>query len=709
MKKLVTCLLVVSTITACTSMAPNYEVPKIDSPTDFKELSPEKREQLSKWKPAEPGKVDSAAWWTKYNDPVLNDLEKQVLNSNLLIVQALESFNQAKALVRQAQSQWYPTIGLTPSFTGQRGLITGSTAITNYTTATVPITGSWAPDLWGKVAASVDESKAAAQVSEADLESVKLTQEVTVATTYFDLRAQDEMQRVLDDTVKDYEESERINDVLLRTGIGNEESLLQAQTQLLTARAQATNLHIARAQFEHAIALLVGQSASSFSIKVAPFNVVIPATPVGVPSQILQRRPDVAAAERNMASANAEIGVARSAFFPSLSISGSAGLEVIASIPAFVWSLGASLSQTLFDGGSRFATLDQFKAAYRLQVANYKQTVLTSFQQVEDQLAALHHLETEVHQQDAAVDASQKYVDIAQNRFKLGIDPYLTVVEAQITLLTNKESAVSIRLQQLVASAQLVEAVGGDWDSSKLSDGSNTDIIEEGQKISDEKADGKSAGILGPSASPSATITPNVGTAAVTGASASPDAWTAAPTTSPAAPTPAGVSPGASTVAPNGNPAAPAPTSVSPGASTVAPNGNPTAPAPTSVSPGASTVAPNGNPAAPAPTSVLPGASTVAPNGNPTATAPANDLPSASTVTPNGNPTAPAPASVSPGASTMAPNSSPTVIAPANDSPSASTVAPNGDSAATAPENVSPSVSTDTAASSDVKSDSKKD
>jgi NodT family efflux transporter outer membrane factor (OMF) lipoprotein len=754
MKKIVvTCLLAsMSMTTACTSMAPKYEVPKMDFPNFFKEMTPEKRDQLSKWKPGEPGKVENAAWWTKYNDPILNDLENQVLSSNLLIVQAVENFNQAKALVKQAQSQWYPTVGLAPSYTGQRGVPTGSTTptLSTYTTTTVPVVASWVPDIWGKVASAVDQSKASSQVSEADLEAEKLTEEVTLATTYFELRAQDEMQRVLDDTVKDYQESVRINDVLLRTGIGNQESLLQAQTQLLTARAQATNLHIARAQYEHAIALLVGQPASTFSLKETSFNVVIPDVPVGIPSQVLQRRPDVAAAERNMAAANAEIGVARAAYFPSLSINGNAGLEMLASVPAFIWSLGATLSETIFDGGSRNATLDQFKAAYRFQVASYKQTVLTSFQQVEDELAALHHLDIEVHQQDAAVDASQKYVDIAQSRFKLGIDPYLTVVEAQITLLTNKESAVTIRLQQLLASAQLVEAVGGDWDRSKLSDGSDTDVTDI-QKKSDEKADSKSASVsnaalttspVAPNAS-AAVITPaNTSTATSTRATDS----TIAPNPSPAAITPVNpspsVSPGApgatsSAITPNPTPAAITPANTLPATSTratdstIAPNPSPATITPVNPSPGASpgaagsAITPNPTPAAVTPVNPSPisppgaAGSAITPNPTPAAVTPVNPSPSASTgaqdsaIAPNPTPAAVTPVNPSPSASpsdtdiAIAPNPTPVEITPVNPSPSASpgntdiVIAPNPTPVEILPVDPSPSTSPDDAGATD--------
>ena len=470
MKKPIATILASSMFVGCTSLAPKYEIPKTENPAYFKEMTPEKREQLSAWKPAQPGQVNAAHWWTRFNDPILNELEEKVLTSNMLIAESVANYHQALALVRLARSAWSPTVGIAPSVTGGRTATTNSNTVTA-SSYTIPVEASWAPDLFGKVASAVDQSKAAAQVSEADLEGVKLTEEVALATAYFDLRAQDEMQRVYDDTVQSYQHAVDINTVLLRTGIGSQESLIQAQTQLLTAKAQATNLHIARAQYEHAIAMLVGQPASSFAVKEGPFNVVVPVTPVGLPSQILERRPDVAAAERNMAAANAEIGVARAAYFPSLSLTGSTGFGGIEAAPAFIWSLGAALTETIWDGGSRSALIDQYTATYQMQVAAYKQSVLVSFQQVEDQLAALHHLDIELHQQDDAVASSQSYVNIAQSRYKLGIDPYLTVVQAQITLLANQQTAINVRLQQLLASVQLIGAVGGDWDRSKLSNG----------------------------------------------------------------------------------------------------------------------------------------------------------------------------------------------------------------------------------------------
>jgi len=279
---------------------------------------------------------------------------------------------------------------------------------------------------------------------------------------------------VLSNTVAAYQKSLDLTKTLFETGIDSDEDVASAETQLATAQAQLTNLGIQRAQYEHAIALLLGQSASTFSIPPQPFKPNPPAIPIGVPSQLLERRPDIAAAERTMAAANAQIGVARAAFFPVLTLSGSAGFEStsvgnLLSGPSGFWSLGAMAAQTVFDGGLRSATVAQYRAQYSNTVANYRQTVLTAFQQVEDNLAATRLLSEEQQQQKIAVDAARRTLDLSTNRFSLGIDSYLNVVVAQTTLLNNTETAVNLQIQQMTSSVQLILALGGGWDASQLS------------------------------------------------------------------------------------------------------------------------------------------------------------------------------------------------------------------------------------------------
>ena len=296
-----------------------------------------------------------------------------------------------------------------------------------------------------------------------------------MAVDYYQLRTQDALRQLLDASVAAYRQSLTLTQALYETGIDDDEAVAQAQVRLQTTQVQATNLGIARAQFEHAIALLVGQPASTFSIAAEPgaLNVALPAVPVGVPSQLLERCPDIAASERLMAQANAQIGVATSAYYPTLTLSAAAGFESSSlskwlTWPNRFWSVGPTLAETVFDAGLRRATVQQYQAAYDQTVANYRQTVLTAFGQVEDNLAALRILTSEIGQQDQAVDSAQRLLAIATDRYRLGIDPYLNVISAQTALLGAQQTAVSLRLQQLMADVQLIEALGGGWDVSQL-------------------------------------------------------------------------------------------------------------------------------------------------------------------------------------------------------------------------------------------------
>ncbi len=310
-------------------------------------------------------------------------------------------------------------------------------------------------------------------MSAADLENTRLTIQSELAADYFQLRGQDSLKDLLDSTVIAFQESLNLTKALYETGIDSDESVAQAETQLEQTQAQETNIGNNRAQIEHAIALLTGQPASTFSIPVEPLKTPPPAIPVGVPSDLLERRPDIAAAERSMAQANSQIGIAVAAFYPTVTLSGSAGLTSTAftswfTWPSRFWSVGAGLSETLFDAGLRKATVEQFRAQYDETVANYRQAVLTAFQQVEDQLAALRILSVEVQQQDTAVTSARRNLVLATDRYRLGIDPYLNVITAQTALLSNQQTATTLRTQQITASVQLVEALGGGWNASQL-------------------------------------------------------------------------------------------------------------------------------------------------------------------------------------------------------------------------------------------------
>jgi NodT family efflux transporter outer membrane factor (OMF) lipoprotein len=484
----VTCLLSSLILGGC-SMAPNYQPPTVDSPPAYKEIEG--------WKVAQPG--DAALhgkWWELFNDPQLNALEEQVNVSNQNIASAFASFLEARAMVREAQAQYYPTLTTAPSVTRSRssanvqgftgttaggatagGTATGTLAATGtsrtFNEFDLPFDASWTPDLWGRVRNTVKGNVAAAQASAADLENTRLTAQAELAVDYYQLRTQDSLKQLLDATVVAYQQSLELTQAQFETGIGTDEAVAQAEVQLQTTQAQDTNLGIARAQYEHAIALLVGQPASSFSIEVEPLLAEPPAIPLGVPSQLLERRPDIAADERLMAQANAQIGVARAAYFPTLTLSATGGFESSSasnwlSWPSRFWSVGPSLAETLFDAGLRRATVQQYQAAYQQTVAAYRQTVLTAFQQVEDNLAALRILSTQLQQQDAAVKASARYVAIATDRYKLGLDPYLDVITAQTALLSSQQTAATLRMQQLTDSVQLIEALGGGWDASQL-------------------------------------------------------------------------------------------------------------------------------------------------------------------------------------------------------------------------------------------------
>jgi NodT family efflux transporter outer membrane factor (OMF) lipoprotein len=467
---------------ACNVGPPYKRAPVARAPV-YKELNPP--DPSESWKVAQPSDAQlHGKWWELFADPKLDALEEQVNVSNQNIAAAFASFMQARALVKEAQAQYYPTLTTDPSVTrsrssanvapgGASGTGAGGSTQTIYD---LPFDATWTPDLWGRVRNTVKGNVAAAQASAADLENTRLTAQAELAVDYYELRTQDRLQQLLNDTVVAYQQALELTKALYDTGIDADEAVAQAEVQLQTAQAQATNLGIARAQYEHAIALLIGQSASSFTLPVELQVATVPSIPVGVPSQLLERRPDIAADERLMAQANAQIGVAKAAYFPTLTLSATGGFESSSisnwlAWPSRFFSVGPSLAETLFDAGLRSATVAQYRAAYDQTVANYRQTVLAAFQQVEDNLAALRILAREVQQQDNAVKAAERYLDIATSRYQLGLDPYLNVITAQTTLLTNQQTDAQLRMQQLVDSVQLIEALGGGWDTSQLPSG----------------------------------------------------------------------------------------------------------------------------------------------------------------------------------------------------------------------------------------------
>jgi NodT family efflux transporter outer membrane factor (OMF) lipoprotein len=482
------CIAMTPCLLAGCVVGPKYHPASIDTPAAYKELTPSDFQNTEGWKVAQP-KDDTlrGKWWEIFNDPQLNALEEKVNVSNQSIAASAASFLAARALVKEARSQLFPTVTTNPSITVQRPSATssggGSNSVTatgssssspgTFTSYTLPFDATWQPDLFGRIRNTVRSAAYGAQATAADLESTRLTVQAEVAADYFQLRGQDKLKELLDSTVIAYQQSLDLTRALYETGIDSEEAVAEAETQLEVTKAQDDNLGIQRAEFEHAIAMLTGQAASTFSVPVQPLDSSPPAIPFGIPSQLLERRPDIAAAERLVAQANAQIGIARAAYFPTVTLSATAGLESTSFVKWFTWpsrffSIGPSAAETLFDAGLRRATVMQFRAQYDETVANYRQSVLTAFQQVEDNLASLRILSVEIQHQDAAVKSAERTLVVATDRYKLGIDPYLNVLTAQTSLLSNQQAAVNLRIQQMTASGGLIEALGGGWNTSQL-------------------------------------------------------------------------------------------------------------------------------------------------------------------------------------------------------------------------------------------------
>ena len=477
------CLAVTSCLLAGCTVGPKYHTPTAETPAAYKELTPADYKNTEGWKVAQP-KDDAlrGKWWEIFKDPQLNALEEKVNVSNQNIAAAAASFFAARALVKEARSQLFPRVTTNPAITVQRPSATlssskteGSTssAVGTFTDYTLPFDATWEPDLFGRIRNTIKSAAYGAQASAADLENTRLTVQADVAVDYFQLRGQDALKQLLDSTVVAFQQTLDLTRALYETGIGTDEAVAQAETQLEATQAQDAALGAQRAEFEHALAMLTGQPASTFSIPIEPLKSSPPAIPFGVPSQLLERRPDIAAAERLVAQANAQIGIARAAYFPTVTLSAAAGLESTAIASWFTWpsrffSVGPAAAETIFDAGLRRATMEQFRAQYDETVANYRQTVLTAFQQVEDNLASLRILSVEIQYQDTAVKSAEKSLAIAKDRYKLGIDPYLNVLTAQTALLSNQETAVNLRIQQMTASGGLIEALGGGWNASQL-------------------------------------------------------------------------------------------------------------------------------------------------------------------------------------------------------------------------------------------------
>ena len=461
-------------LAGCT-VGPNYVKPSTDVPAAYKELPQAAVYDAGQWQPAHPqdGAIRSK-WWEVFGDSQLDVLEQQVATANQDLKAAEARFREARDMVKFARADEYPTIGVgsdvaslkdssnepyapSPNLraTGEFGL----TADLNYEI-----------DLWGRIHRQVTAASNAAQASAADLETVKLSLQAELATDYFNLRSADAQQRLLDDTVKSFQDALQLTQERLSGGAAPASDVAQAKTQLDTARVQDTDIAVARAQYEHAIAVLIGKPPAKFSVAASPLDLGPPRIPAGLPSELLERRPDVAAEERRAAAANEQIGIAISAYYPSVSLSGIAGAEGTSPAnwfnwPSLLWAVGTSVSETVFDGGRRDAKTDAARAGYDAAIADYRQTTLTAFQQVEDNLAALRILEGEAQQQAEAVDSAKDNLDLFTTRYVGGRDNYLQVTTAQTNYLQNERNEVEIRRRRMEASVLLVKALGGGWNA----------------------------------------------------------------------------------------------------------------------------------------------------------------------------------------------------------------------------------------------------
>jgi NodT family efflux transporter outer membrane factor (OMF) lipoprotein len=461
-------------LSACT-LGPNYARPEIEAPAAYKEAQD--------WKTAQPRETEPRGpWWTVFNDPQLDALLGQVEVSNQTIKAAEARVREARALTQQAQAAYFPIVTANASATrgGGRATIGGSTDVSGggvggavRNSYNVSLDVNWEIDLWGRVRRTVEAGEATAQASVADLEAAKLSAQAQLAEDYFLLRAQDAQIRLLNDTVDAYQKSLQLTRNQYAVGVAARADVAQAETQLKSTQAQALDAGVQRAQLEHAIAVLLGKAPANFSIAPEAVATTFPPIPLGLPSELLERRPDIAAAERRTAAANAQVGVAEAAFFPSVTLSATGGfqssvLSQLFTLPSRYWSLGPALAATIFDAGLRRAQTAQAMATYDENVANYRQTVLAGFQEVEDNLAALRILEQEAAVQDEAVKSARESLTITLNQYRAGTANYLAVVVAQAVALSNERTALTILGRRLTASVTLTKALGGGWDAAQL-------------------------------------------------------------------------------------------------------------------------------------------------------------------------------------------------------------------------------------------------
>jgi NodT family efflux transporter outer membrane factor (OMF) lipoprotein len=471
-------------LAGCKPVGPDYNRPAYDAPATYKEsgasaaIVPPPNPQEGSWQTAAP--ADSTLrgkWWEVYQDAQLNQLEERITASNPTLRQATEIYQAAREQVTAVHANLYPTLSVGPSVNRERASRNGTSYSTSrpnsYNDLSLTGQASWEPDLWGRLRRSVEEARSSAQASAADLASIELSLHAEMAVDYFQLRGLDAQARLLQNTVANLEHQLDLTQRRFAGGVSTEADVALARTQLETVRAQLIDVSAARAQYEHAIGTIANTKLSEFSIPASPLDLKLPRIPVGVPSQLLERRPDIAAAERRTAASNAQIGIAVSAFYPEISLGAAGGFESIhggswIQGPGSLWSLGAKATELLFDAGQRHALTDQARHTYEAQAAAYRSTVLQAFNDVEDRLSDLRILEQESTVEDRAVASAQHSLDLSNQRYKGGVTSYLEVLTAETSLIQNQRTALDLQTRQFVASVGLIRALGGGWDASQL-------------------------------------------------------------------------------------------------------------------------------------------------------------------------------------------------------------------------------------------------
>jgi NodT family efflux transporter outer membrane factor (OMF) lipoprotein len=478
------CLIGLIFLTGCKPVGPNYSRPGYEAPTAYKETgastvtAPPPSPAGENWKPASPSDgMVRGKWWEIYQDPQLNQLEDRIAANNQTLRQALETYLAARDQVSAARSSLFPTFSAGASAQRDNVSVNGPSysagKSTTYSNFVLSGQASWEPDFWGRVRRTVEASRAGAQASAAEMATVDLSLHAEMAADYFQLRGLDAESKLLTATVADLERQLDLTQRRLAGGVATEVDVAQARTQLETVRAQRVDVGVARAQYEHAIGTIANLKLSDFSIPPSPLDLQLPKVPVGVPSQLLERRPDIAAAERRAAQANAQIGIATSAFYPSISLGGQGGFQsmhtgTLFQGPSTLWSLGGQATELLFDAGQRHALTDAARHTYEAQAAAYRSQILAAFNDVEDQLSGLRILEDESTVEERAVASAQHSYDLSNQRYQGGVTGYLEVLTAEATLIQNQRTAIDLKTRQFVSSVGLVRALGGGWDASQL-------------------------------------------------------------------------------------------------------------------------------------------------------------------------------------------------------------------------------------------------